>query len=499
MARILIDTNIIISREDLKEVPKEVQELLKILNETGKKIVIHPLSLEEIENDEDENRRAIVLSKVKSYPIIEAPPKCEKDANFSSVLGKTVNIHDVVDNNLLYCIYKDAVDFLITEDEKIHKKALRLGISDRVFHVSEALDYFKKELVEKILHPPPLKHVPVYNLDIDDPIFDSLKEEYGGFNDWWKKISRQGRKAWVHYIDTNIGAILILKEENEGIDSIPRLPKKKRLKICTLKVSETDRGSKIGELFIKISVQKAVQKNIDEIYLTHFSKQNDFLVTLIEDFGFINVAKKKNDEDVFIKRLIPEKNTIYTPTEIYKKFYPSFYDGKKVNKFIVPIIPKWHSRLFTEYKPRQLTLSESLGEFIVEGNTIKKAYLYHSKIKGIKEGDLLLFYRSHDVKGTTSLGIVERIYENITDPDKITSYVGKRSVYTRSEIEEMAKKPTNVILFWWNMHFEKILKYYDLRNIDILKGPPRTLIKISHEKYLKIKEMVRIDDRYTVN
>ncbi len=498
MHRILIDTNIIIFREDIKELPKEVQELLKILNRTDNTIVIHPLSLKEIKNDKNVRRREIVLSKVETYQVIESPPNYLSDENFISLIGKATNMHDIIDNNLLYCVYRDVVDFLITEDEKIHKKAIRAGISDRVFRVSEACEYFRRSIDEKILHPPPLQHIPMHNLDLRDSIFDSLREEYKGFNDWWRNKSREGRKAWVHYVGRKIGAILILKEENEPIDSIPPLPKRKRLKICTLKVDPIDRGSKIGELFIKISIQTAIQKNIDEIYLTHFTKPNDFLVALIEEYGFHQVAKK-NGEDIFVKRLVPDKNKIYYPYQIYKEFYPSFYDGKDVNKFIVPIRPEWHNRLFTDYKRRQLTLSESAGEFIVEGNTIKKAYLSHSKIKGMKEGDILLFYRSKDIKGITSLGIVEKVYENITNPNVIISYVGKRSVYSRIDIKKMSVKPVKIILFWWNTHFDKPLVYNWLLNSKILAGPPQAITKITHEQYLKIKEVTNINERYTVN
>jgi len=500
MSRILIDTNIIIFREDNKKIPDSVSELLRILNETDHRIVIHPSSKDEIKRDNDTERKNIVLSKLETYNSIESPPHPEADGIFTSLVGQTDNVHDAVDNNLIYCVYRNAVDFLITEDEGIHRKAIIIGISDRIFHVSEALEYFKREVAERILHPPPLKYVPAYNLDLNDSIFDSLKEEYDGFNEWWKKICREGRKAWVHYLNRKIGAILILKEENEPIDSSPPLPKKKRLKISTLKVESTNRGSKIGELFIKISVQTAVQKDVDEIYLTHFIKPNDFLVALIEEYGFRQIAKKKNGEDVFIKQLFLDKREVYSPRKIYRDFYPSFCDGNRVNKFIVPIRPEWHNRLFTEYKKaRQLTLGEVMGEFIVEGNTIKKAYLCHSKIKGMKEGDVLLFYRSGDIRGITSLGIVEKVYENVTDPNDIISYVGKRSVYSLMEIKEIAKKPTKIILFWWNMHFEKPIKYGYLLDNGILKGPPQTIIKVPHNKYIKIKEVTNINERYTVD
>ncbi|RJS72175.1 PIN domain-containing protein [Methanophagales archaeon] len=122
MTRILIDTNIIIYREDLKKVPDDVQELLRILNEKEHKVVTHPLSLEEIKKDKNTERKEIVLSKLKTYSIIETPPHPEEDSDFMSFVGQTSNVHDMVDNHLLYCVYKNAVDFLITEDKKIKKQ-----------------------------------------------------------------------------------------------------------------------------------------------------------------------------------------------------------------------------------------------------------------------------------------------------------------------------------------------------------------------------------------
>jgi hypothetical protein len=67
--------------------------------------------------------------------------------------------------------------------------------------------------------------------------------------------------------DDSIGALLIYKTENEPIDSKPPLPKKKRLKLSTFKVTHV--GHKVGELFIKLSIDFAVKNNISEIYLTY--------------------------------------------------------------------------------------------------------------------------------------------------------------------------------------------------------------------------------------
>lgn len=46
--RIIIDTNIFIHREQNNIIQDELQELLKTLNESNYKIILHPLSVKEI-------------------------------------------------------------------------------------------------------------------------------------------------------------------------------------------------------------------------------------------------------------------------------------------------------------------------------------------------------------------------------------------------------------------------------------------------------------------
>ncbi len=494
--RILINTNIFIYRENSHIIPSNLQSLLKTLNDLVVQILVHPLAARELESDKNQKRRAITLSKIKTYPILDNPPHLENDQQFRTIIARTNNAHELVDNNLLYCVYKNAVDFLITEDRGIHRKSYRLGISDRVFDIDEALEYFKKQLsVEKVPKPPALNYVPVHNLDINDPIFTSLREEYIEFIDWWEKISREGRKAWVYFKDNRLGAILIYKIEDEAIASNPPLPKKRRLKISTFKVTYT--GYKIGELFIKISTMFAINNNTDELYLTHFTKPDDYLVELIEKFGFYKLAEK-NEEDIFIKTIVPDEKT-KDPLKISSKFYPSFYDGARVEKFIVPIRPVYHNRLFTDYQPRQTTLQEFEGELIIEGNTIKKAYLSHSRITKMSKGDILLFYRSVDERRITSLGVIERVYHDTKNPDEIIRYVGKRSVYTKKEIDEIAKKPTKVILFKQNFHLGNPLALDYLKTNSILDGAPQSIVRIPHKKYLLIKRGGGINERFTVN
>ena len=495
--RVLVDTNVLISRENHTIVPDALQKLLSVLQKDNTQILLHPLSIEEIEKDRNQERKRIILSKIGTYPLLEDPPNPTGDHDYLETVGAPCNNQEIVDNNLLYCVQKNSVDFLITEDKGIHRKSERLEISHRVFNIDESLAYFQSLFLDRrVLIPPALEYGPVFNLDFTDPFFDSLMEEYAGFEDWWKKICRQGRKAWSYRKpDGFLGAFLLCKKEKEAIASNPPLPARQRIKICTLKV--THLGHKMGELFVKISLDFAIKNDIHEIYLTHFPKPQDYLTALIEEFGFY-LAAKKNGEDIYVKKLIPDRN-LESPREANKRFYPSFYDGVEVKKFVVPIRPQYHNKLFTECWRRQTSLPEYEGQFIIEGNTIKKAYLCHSRIKKISCGDILLFYRSRDERALTSLGVVEEVHHDVRDSNEVLRYVGKRTVYNNQEIQDMVKKPTKVIIFKWHFHMSPPLKFKYLQQSKILSTPPQSIREIPHNKYLQIRKEGGIDERFTLN
>lgn len=94
---------------------------------------------------------------------------------------------------------------------------------------------------------------------------------------------------------------------------------------------------------------------------------------------------------------------------------------------------------------------------------------------------------------------MERIEYDMEDPEKIFSLVGKRTVYSYAEIEEMSKKPTTVILFNHYFHFKKSIGYKKLLNKKILLGFPQSITEIDHENYQKIKKLGGIDECFTFN
>ena len=129
-----------------------------------------------------------------------------------------------------------------------------------------------------------IEEISVSDIDINDIFFDSLKKDYDGFENWFKKKQNDGYKAYVTTNDNKITSFLMLKIEdgNELYDDFSKpMIKCKRLKICTLKVS--DNGKKIGDEFLKIILRKAQENNVDEIYVTLFRKYQSLIKFLKEN------------------------------------------------------------------------------------------------------------------------------------------------------------------------------------------------------------------------
>lgn len=325
----------------------------------------------------------------------------------------------------------------------------------------------------------------MHEIDCDLPFFDSLREDYAEFNEWYKKSARQGRKAWIHKDGAeDLGAILIYKEEYDEIisDDNKALPGT-ALKLCTFKVGEDIRGRKIGELFLKAAFRYATGNHIEHIYITVRPGKHEFLEDLCVDFGFERHGKFREDY-VYIKKHPSTPPSLtdedLSPLEYHKRFYPHFRTDSGVQKFIVPIKPIFHEMLFPDNQRQRSFFSDSSV-----GNAIKQAYLCHARISWISPGDILLFYRSKDRQSITSLGIVEATgeYQNL---DEIIPLVSKRTVYSYEEIAAMAEKKTRVILFRLAKHLSKPVRYNWLLEEDVVNGPIQTIRKISNDAFEKI-------------
>lgn len=488
--RILLDTNIFIPLEDSSSVLDEsFSKLVRLANENQHQLLIHPSSLADLKRDSNSKRREINLSRVKKYSKLENPPIASKVTLCSLGLSQA-NDNDRVDNDILYALHNDAVNILVSEDRKLHKKAVILKTADRVHYIQQATAFLAKLHSKTKVTLPNIAETSLHQIDVKIPFFDSLRDDYQEFDKWFKKASRQGRSAWIYRDKAeDLGAICIYKEEqNPIVTNDNRALAGKVLKLCTFKVGDEIRGRKIGELFLKAAFNFATSNGFEHIYLTMRPDEQEFLADLVLDFGFEQFGMYKGDY-VYIKHhpIEPPVSGI-EPLEYHKRFYPHFKCGSEINKFIIPIQPIYHESLFPENQ-----IQPSLFTHSVAGNAIKQAYICNAQTKVIDAGDIVCFYRSKDQRTITTIGIVEN-YENIAEADKILQRVSKRTVYSYQDILCLATKKTKVILFRKALHLPQPIHYNWLLKNGVVKGQIQSIRRILDESFNKIVEEGHIEN-----
>ena len=494
MEKILLDTNMFIYLEDFKVTDEKVMKLTKRLYDSDEyKIVIHPKTREEILKMKDETKKEIFLSKIAIYKEIKSPPKAS--SQFHNKVG-CHNEHDRIDNELLFSIYRNCAKYLITNDQGLLKKAKKVNLDNRVLSIEEALIKFKEKISTEVKKPIYIEYKYLHELDINDSFFDSLKQDYDGFEEWFITKQEKEAQAYVTEDGKNITSFLMMKIEDEDedySDFFKPFKPGRRLKISTLKVVDT--GKRIGESFIKIIVEEAINQKVDEVYVTVFDKQ-EYLIEMLESYGFKKYTKKntKKADGTF-----ENENVLVKDMKNKDEFYPFFsVDNKRV--FIVPIREEYHNLLFQESEKNiQLNIDDYQGKNTAS-NSLKKAYLCNSNIKQIRSGDILLFYSSRLKKAITSLGIVDAEFHRFENFDDMYNLVKKRTAYEENELRKKYKNDKLVIMFKLYYSFDKYVSYDFLKNKGIVKGPIQTIKPINVNQLFEIfKECKMNQEIYLIN
>ena len=219
------------------------------------------------------------------------------------------NENDHIDNCLLYEVALNHVDIFITEDRRLRNKAVTLGLSDRVFSINSFISKVSAENPDLIEYKAlAVEKVYFGNVDVNDSFFDSFRSAYDGFDRWFAR--KCDEEAYICRSDDNrILGFLYLKTEgtSENYSDIePQFLPKRRLKVGTFKVEST--GFRLGERFIKIIFDNALQRKVDEIYVTLFTDRGELvaLEELLYRWGFVFHGIKRNGEQkekVLVKHL----------------------------------------------------------------------------------------------------------------------------------------------------------------------------------------------------
>lgn len=506
--RVLLDTNIIIYRESNKPPRQEIGVLFKWLDQLHYEKCIHPDTIQEIRRYKDESVVNAFEAKITNYHQLRtlAPEAVE----ISSIRSKhDQNDNDITDTSILNEVFCRRVDFLITEDRKIHRKGVELGISQYVFTIDSFLEKVTAEYPDfsdyVVLS---VKREYFGNLNLKDTFFDSFREDYEEFDNWFNRKSDE--VAYVCISETGeVIAFLYVKVESRSesyADIVPALPPAKRLKVGTFKVISN--GYKLGERFLKIIFDNALIYSVEEIYVTlfdHASEQNR-LIELLQDWGFEEYGIKRTingEEKVLVRNFSPSLNKD-NPCHSYP------YLSMNSQKFLVPIYPNYHTELF----PDSILNTESPSDFIESKpnrNAISKVYISRSYEKSLKAGDIIVFYRTasggsaYYTSVTTTIGVVQNITTNIKSEQKFVELCRKRSVFSDNELREQwnykEKNYPFVVNFLYvhsfpkRMNLEALIKAKVIQSTD---AAPRGFQRITSEQFNKILEGSKTDGRFIV-
>lgn len=504
----LIDTNVIIYLEDNRTVEPAFSALTNLAAKHKVDIFVHEAARDDIGRDSNLERRRISLSKLSKFQKL-SKVRGLTPADLEAAFGRLSRPNDVVDATLLHALLIGAADFLVTQDRGLHDRARRHSaeIGRRVLYVADAVQLLRTtfEPVEAPVRF--VEEVQAHSIPLADTIFDSLREDYDGFDSWWRdKCVKHRRPCWI-VEDDGIAGLLVRKDEtNKDTDATQKL--NKILKICTFKVRPEKRGVKIGELLLKKAFWFAQRNKYDLIYITTYEGQTS-LIDLLEYFGFKHTHTKPDTERIYEKRFSSSSSgssEVASAFDWHRLNYPRFILTPDTTAFGIPIKENYHDVLYPDLRQQpQLDLFDRQGRGNGPrraGNTIRKVYLCRAPSNLGKPGSLLFFYKgksqSPPSQAMSALGILEDVKLAYSTRD-LLQMTGGRSVYSEQDLENWQasiSSPVKVINYTLAAYIEPIIDLKQLKSMQIIGAhPPQSIYQIPSEKLGTLLE--RIDLGFT--
>lgn len=499
--KLLIDTNVVIKLEVLdpgvaEEMTSEAFEIQRLAQlDSSIALVVHPAIHADIDRDGNRDRqqrhRFLVTHR---YHELRSPPGSDE---VEAALGApTPGSGDWVDQQLIAAVLAGAADYLVTEDASLRSRANRLAGREIALSIASAIEMLRSLFDSPRVPPPTVVAGAMYSLDLVDPIWDSFREDYEGFDAWFARSrSDESRHAWWIEGAEGLSAVMIVKPEDGtelGIDG-------RVLKISSFKVSESARGLKLGELLLKTVFDFIHANSYQATYVTVFP-HHEVLLNLLVDFGFrARTELNARGELVVVKSLVPAADAAdrYDALEFHMHYGPPAIHPVENNTYIIPIQPGYHDLLFPELVAAppddQLLLDLDIplpAPTHPFGNAIKKAYLSNSSIRSLSAGALVLFYRSHDLQAVTVAGVVEavRVSDN---PGEVAAFVGPRTVYSFEEISEMCSRGEVVaVLFRQNHPVSEPIDRDELVANGALRAAPQSITSVREEAVTWIRARI---------
>ena len=190
-----------------------------------------------------------------------------------------------------------------------------------------------------------------------------------------------------------------------------------------------------------------------------------------------------------------------------RRTYP--YLSRKTAKFIVPIYPEYH----TELLPDSILNTESPDNFVENKpnrNAISKVYVSRSYERGLRSGDIIVFYRTaagpapaHYTSVATTLGVVQDIVTNIPSRAAFIDACRKRSVFSDQELAKQwdynkSSRPF-VVNFLYVHSFPRRPNLKQLKDGNVIVAAPRGFEALSSMSFDRLLELANADKRLIVD
>lgn len=436
--RALLDTNIVIHRENIRATNYSIGLLFHWLDVLHYEKVIHPYTVSELRKYANDNIQSLYDAKLASYSIMKSiATQSESYKNLVNDVSPTDN--DSIDNQLLFEVYCGKVDILITEDKRMHSKAAKLGIIDKVFTINAFITKATSENPSLIDYKSLSVRKDFFgNIDLTSSFFDSFRDSYPNFDKWFMK--KCDEEVYICRNDQEIilGFLYLKTEEKDEnySDITPPFSPKRRLKVGTFKVESS--GFRLGERFIKIIFDNALERNVDEIYITLFDNKPELkaLCDLLIRWGFEKYGTKSTngkEELVLLKRI-----NIYNNNYTIKQNFPNIkYEHAK---YFLPIEAKYHTRLLPDSQLRNENEVDFLGNQ-PQKYALQKVYISFSYKRDMHPGDFLVIYRNGVNPGRkcyesviSTIGIIDDIKYDFDNKEEFLKYCENRTVFSPEEL-----------------------------------------------------------------
>lgn len=325
-------------------------------------------------------------------------------------------------------------------------------------------------------------------INLNDPFFDSLKADYTEFPKWF--ISKSDNFAYILEDSKGLLGFLYIKTEIGSItDMSPHLNVNKALKIGTFKIDPHQ--TRLGERFIKKSLDHAIIENVDACYVTVFSK-HAALLNLFKKYGFKEYGSKTslNGTEIVLVKFFNnfESNLLLD--------YPMI-SSINSKKYLLAIYPEYHSKMF----PDSLLNNETYDilEDVSFTNSIHKIYVCGMPVGKLNRGDIVIIYRTGDKVSpaeyravATSICVIEEVKDknDFNNFEEFFTYSNAYSIFDRQKLEQRYnRKRCYAIKMTYNAALRKRLTRHILADeIGISRAPRWSFLSLNDLQFERILE-----------